>query len=133
MESMFSFSTIGRALGTVGDVFGQAKPPTGCPQADPDALFKKLTAIKVAGVQVIKDEDARGVSDELTATVRCNAFEAAGAGARQEAKKVIIPIAAIVIVGALVSIAGAVAAGSAARRSSRVARRAAGYTDFGLP
>ena len=73
-----------------------------CPQPDPNALFKKLTAIKILNTQVISDEDARGVSDELTATVRCNAEDAA--------RKVIVPAVAIAgIAAVLAGIAAAIA------------------------
>jgi hypothetical protein len=75
-----------------------------CPKGDPDALFKKLTGIKVIGAQVISDDDARAVNDALVATVRCNAENAA--------KKIVIP--AVVIAGL-----AAIGAGMFAWRAAR--------------
>jgi hypothetical protein len=66
-----------------------AQPFGACATPGGDALFKKLTGIKVVGAQIISDEDARGISDELVSTVRCNAEEAA--------KKVIVP--AVIVAG----------------------------------
>jgi hypothetical protein len=65
-------------------------------------LFKKLTGIKVLNVQVISDDDARAVSDELVSTVRCNTEDAA--------RRVITPVVAIAgLVAVLSGIAAVVA------------------------
>jgi len=60
-----------------------------CPSSDPNALVQKLTSIKVGPIQPIDDETAKGIADELAATVRCNAEDAA--------RKVIVP--AVIISG----------------------------------
>lgn len=60
-----------------------------CPSSDPNALVQKLTSIKVGPIQPIDDETAKGIADELAATVRCNAEDAA--------RKVIVP--AVVVSG----------------------------------
>jgi hypothetical protein len=69
-----------------------------CATPDANGLFKKLTGLKIVGAQIISDQDARGISDELVSTVRCNAEDAA--------KKVIIP--AVIAAGVAAFAAGAV-------------------------
>jgi hypothetical protein len=68
----------------------------GCPQSDPNALVKKLTSIKVGPIQPIDEATAQGIADELAATVRCNAEDAA--------RKVIVP--AVVLSGIAAIVAG---------------------------
>jgi hypothetical protein len=75
-----------------------AEPFGACATPDPDGLFKKLTGLKVVGAQIISNADARGISDELVSTVRCNAADAA--------KKVVIP--AVIAAGVAAFAAGAV-------------------------
>lgn len=67
-----------------------------CPQGDPNALVKKLTGIKVGPIQPIDEATAQGIADELAATVRCNAEEAA--------RKVIVP--AVIVSGIAAIVAG---------------------------
>jgi hypothetical protein len=81
-----------------------------CAQPDRNALFKKLTGLKVLGTQIINDGDARGISDELAATVQCNAEEAA--------RRVIVP--AVVIAGLAAVGAGVTALLMLRRRPRRV-------------
>jgi hypothetical protein len=94
-----------------------------CPLPDPDGLFKKLTGIRVLGQQVISDADARGVSDELIATVRCNAFEAAQDGARQATRKIVIPAVTLAAVAAASAIAAALFISRRTPRSTPAQRR----------
>lgn len=70
-----------------------------CPSGDPNALVQKLTSIKVGPIQPIDDETAKGIADELTTTVRCNAEEAAS--------KIIVPA---VIVSGIAAIGAGLAA-----------------------
>jgi hypothetical protein len=79
-----------------------------CVASDPNALFKKLTGIKVLNAQIISDDDARGVNDALVEAVRCNA--------RDAAVKVITP--AVAIAGL-----AAIGAGVAAMFALRARRR----------
>lgn len=76
-----------------------------CPSNDPNALVQKLTNIKVGPIQPIDEETAKGIADELAATVRCNAEDAA--------RKVIVPA---VVVAGIAAIGAGVAALAILRR-----------------
>jgi len=132
---MISLMNLDRGFNQLLDVtLGQpraqpaAAPPSS--QLDPDLLFKKLTGIKVLGNQVISDEDARGVSDALVATVQHHAYAEAERGARQGAKKIIVPVVAIAAAAAVVAVLGAWAAGRRAKHAeARQAQRTPRYAE----
>jgi len=86
----------------------------GCPQADPEALVRRLTGLRVVGAQVISDPDARQIAEELVATVRCNAYAAAEQGARSGARRALLPALVVSVLGAIAATTAAVVA---ARRS----------------